>query len=230
MPTENRSSNTEQMVSVPREWVESYAGLLEERCAYKASERVQAVLAQPPAQQQGEPVAWTYLLGGERRFFPTDPRPSHGAHANLITDAQPVYTHADPGEVERLRYKADLYDEVWELATGLGYMNVTTAISSLRAQLAERDEHGFWTHPAWPSTEEELIPYAWFYDRGLDVKQVEFEYDAPETLQAAWYHDGTADCTSWNSTQPAGDGLFIFSIHVTEDGPICVWVRHKVQP
>lgn len=43
------------------------------------------------------------------------------------------------GEVERLRYKAELYDEVWELATGLGYMNVTTAIGTLRAQLAERD-------------------------------------------------------------------------------------------
>lgn len=51
---------------------------------------------------QGEPVAWTYLVGGERRFFPTDPRPSHGAHAHLITEAQPVYTHADPAEVERL--------------------------------------------------------------------------------------------------------------------------------
>lgn len=71
-----------------------------------------------------------------------------------------LYTHADPGEVEsikaardafaqnaidlkgeveRLRYKAELYDEVWELATGLGYMNVTTAISTLRARLGERD-------------------------------------------------------------------------------------------
>lgn len=50
-----------------------------------------------------------------------------------------LYTHPDVGEAERLRYKADLYDEVWELATGLGYMNVTTAISKLRAQLAERD-------------------------------------------------------------------------------------------
>jgi len=27
----------------------------------------------------------------------------------------------------------------------------------------ERDEHGFWTHPAWPSTDEKLIPYAWFF-------------------------------------------------------------------
>lgn len=46
-------SNTEQMVSVPREWVENYAGLLEERCAYEASGRVQALLAQSSAQPQG---------------------------------------------------------------------------------------------------------------------------------------------------------------------------------
>jgi hypothetical protein len=94
----------------------------------------------------------------------------------------------------------------------------------------ERDEYGFWTHPAWPSTDDELIPYSWFDGRSLEIKQVEFEYDASETLQAAWYHDGTADCTGWNPTQPAGDSWFIFSIHDTEDGPICVWVRHKVSP
>ncbi|WP_447733445.1 hypothetical protein [Pseudomonas shirazensis] len=91
-----------------------------------------------------------------------------------------------------------------------------------------RDEHGFWTHPAWPSTDDELIPYSWFDDRGLDINQVDFEYDASETLQAALYQDGTADCTTWNPSQPAGDGWFTFSIHDTEDGPICVWVRHKV--
>lgn len=39
--------------------------------------------------------------------------------------------------IERNQYKAELYDEVWELATGLGYMNVTTAIGELRK---ERDQ------------------------------------------------------------------------------------------
>lgn len=61
----------------------------------------------------------------------------------------------------------------------------------------ERDEHGFWTHPAWPSTEEELIPYAWFYDRGLDVKQVEFEYDAPKPCRQP-------DTTTERQIAPAG--------------------------
>lgn len=84
----------------------------------------------PAPVHQGEPVAWTYLLGGERRFFPTDPRPSHGAHANLITDAQPVYTHADAGESERLQRRI----QNAELALKAQTQNCDT----LRAQLAKR--------------------------------------------------------------------------------------------
>ncbi|WP_430318283.1 hypothetical protein [Pseudomonas nitroreducens] len=38
-----------------------------------------------------------------------------------------------PG-LEQLRYKSELYDEVWELVTGKGYMNVTTAISVLEQE------------------------------------------------------------------------------------------------
>jgi len=90
----------------------------------------------------------------------------------------------------------------------------------------ERDETGCWTHPAWPSTEDELIPYAWFTDRGLEVRERNFEDDAPDELQAAWFASGIADCTAWAPTRPAGDGWFIFSIHDTEDGPVCVWVRY----
>lgn len=93
-----------------------------------------------------------------------------------------------------------------------------------------RDEMGLWTHPQWPSTDEELIPYAWFTDRGLEVRERNFEGDAPDELQAAWFASGIADCSAWSPTQPNGDGWFIFSIHDTDDGPICVWVRHQVTP
>ncbi|WP_221885599.1 hypothetical protein, partial [Pseudomonas aeruginosa] len=53
-----------------------------------------------------------------------------------------------------LRYKAELYDEVWALVTGKGYMNVTTAISVLEserdaalARVAELEQKsaGSWT-------------------------------------------------------------------------------------
>lgn len=92
----------------------------------------------------------------------------------------------------------------------------------------ERDEFGFWTHPQWPSAEDELIPYSWFTERGLEVRETNFEYDAPEELQATWFHDGIPDCTAWEPTPPGGNGWFIFSIHDADDGPICVWVRREV--
>ena len=143
MPTENRSSNTEQMVSVPREWVENYAGLLEERCAYEVSERVQAVLAQPAEQRQGEPVAlsarkdttqhwaepggvhkaegWNAYHEELARLGPlyTHPAPFQQGEPvafyrefvdgreycekPFTNDWTPLYTHAEAGEVERLR-------------------------------------------------------------------------------------------------------------------------------
>jgi hypothetical protein len=92
----------------------------------------------------------------------------------------------------------------------------------------DRDATGFWTHPAWPSTDDELIPYAWFTDRGLEVRERNFEDDATDELQAALFASGIADCSAWTPTEPAGDGWFIFSIHDTEDGPLCVWVRQAV--
>ncbi|MBC3922946.1 hypothetical protein H8S66_08725 [Pseudomonas lurida] len=92
----------------------------------------------------------------------------------------------------------------------------------------ERDAYGYWTHPAWPSTEHELIPYAWFDSRGLEARELAFEYDASEEVQASWLAEGIADCAAWHPTNPHGEGWFIFSIHDTEDGPICVWVRQAV--
>lgn len=103
-------SNTEQMVSVPREWVENYAGLLEERCAYEASERVQAHLAQPAAQHHGEPVAWqdpdndSRMCTAEHKAYALSKGGAPAAALASLT--RPLYTHADPAEVERLRNEA----------------------------------------------------------------------------------------------------------------------------
>ena len=98
------------------------------------------ILDKPAEQHQGEPVA-RVEVGADRNACVTitDNNWLRGLKDKTIHQVVPLYTHADPGEVERLRYKAELYDEVWGLATGLGFMNVTTAISTLRAQLAERD-------------------------------------------------------------------------------------------
>ena len=89
-----------------------------------------------------------------------------------------------------------------------------------------RDDLGHWTHPAWPQDgDENTIPKAWFADNGLEAYIVEFENDAPEALSDAYFELGNPDCTAWQPSLPPGDGWFVFSIHDTEDGPVCIWVR-----
>jgi hypothetical protein len=187
MPTENRSSNTE-MASVPRDWANHYADLLEERCAYEQSELVKAFLAKPAEQPKGEPIQLTavatlvddadggleaswLLEGGTAELF--------AGMTLLVAENAPelcqedggaqVYTHADPGEVERLRFEIEklrfsleahdheavqddcaraenrtLVSEVERLRTAveLAESEALSAIverDDLRAQLAERD-------------------------------------------------------------------------------------------
>src|SRR5690625_3707915 len=83
-----------------------------------------------------------------------------------------------------------------------------------------RDENGFWTHPAWPVADEELIPNAWFAERGLEISIVEMDGDAPEEVAADYFERGESSCAEWEPTRPSGRGWFIFSIHDTEDGPV----------
>lgn len=92
----------------------------------------------------------------------------------------------------------------------------------------ERDEYGHWTHPAWPQDGgENDIPKSWFKNNGLDLAIVEFEHDAPEELANAYFYEGDPEaCRDWTPSNPEGEGWFVFSIHDTEDGPICAWVRH----
>lgn len=94
-----------------------------------------------------------------------------------------------------------------------------------------RDDMGFWTHPAWPDDGEECaLPYSWFAEHGLEFFIVKMENDGPEGLFETWADEGVCDCTPWVPSKPAGDGWFTFSIHDTEDGPICVWARRVVTP
>ncbi|WP_038995132.1 hypothetical protein [Pseudomonas putida] len=93
MPTENRSSNTEQVVSVPRDWAENYAGLLEDRCAYVRAEQVNALLAQPAAQHQGEPVAYWVIdeFGQKKVVLPGSETVARGKARGYAM--RPLYFH-----------------------------------------------------------------------------------------------------------------------------------------
>lgn len=58
---------------------------------------------------QCEPFSWSYKLGGEQRFYPTDPRLSNfGAYAELMSDVEPLFRQAGSeqhqGDPAKLRF------------------------------------------------------------------------------------------------------------------------------
>ncbi|MDA5499862.1 hypothetical protein, partial [Yersinia aleksiciae] len=55
------------------------------------------------------------------------------------------------------------------------------------------------------------------------LEWMECEENAEE-LQAA-YDTGDCNLNIWQPKPPAGDGWFMGSIHDTEDGPVCYWLR-----
>ncbi|MCQ2989015.1 hypothetical protein NLO72_07155 [Pseudomonas tremae] len=67
---------------------------------------------------------------------PANEPPPAFIQAGIDRAVSRISAHLAPlqAEIERHKYKAELYDEVWNLATGLGYMNVTTAIGELRKE------------------------------------------------------------------------------------------------
>ncbi|WP_157192753.1 beta/alpha barrel domain-containing protein [Pseudomonas alkylphenolica] len=87
MPTENRSSNTAQMVSVPREPTPNMLaqGLKADGLLHKWYAMVDAA---PAAQHQGEPVGWTYEDGKE---YTACPDHAHDLRAEGI-ELTPVFS------------------------------------------------------------------------------------------------------------------------------------------
>lgn len=97
---------------------------------------------------------------------------------------------------------------------------------SIQPEEVVRDETGSWTHSKWPGDgEEDAIPKSWFAEHGLDLAIVELEYEEQEVADK-YFEGGGPDFSYWQPSRPAGDGWFIFSIHDTDDGPVCVWVRN----
>lgn len=134
MNTENRSSNTE-MVSVPREWAQHYADLLEDRCGYEKAEQVTAFLAQP-AQHHGEPVALPARKHPVRADYSQDIlAEGWNACLNEIAKMGPLYPRADPGEVVRFGIQVEkllcgALGREWS-ATGI---SIETLVAELKAK------------------------------------------------------------------------------------------------
>ena len=92
----------------------------------------------------------------------------------------------------------------------------------------DRDQCGYWTHPEYEKFcgGREVISTAefneWLTENGL---QWHVEYRDEDEVDPGV--DGY-DISAWHpELSSPGDGWFVGSIHDTEDGAVCIWLRHK---
>ncbi|MDY8913930.1 hypothetical protein UZS93_14015 [Escherichia coli] len=88
----------------------------------------------------------------------------------------------------------------------------------------ERDECGYWTHPVYAEfcDDREYITTdefnVWLNAIGIEWGITYCDED--------YIFDNDGDISAWQPEPPNGDGWFVGSIHDTEDGAVCIWLRN----
>ncbi|KAA0264819.1 hypothetical protein [Hafnia alvei] len=93
--------------------------------------------------------------------------------------------------------------------------------STIQPAEVKRNQEGYWTHPEYEKFcgDREFISTTEF-DVWTKSNNLEWAVDFPdETLSGCHMPE-------WQPEIPDGEGWFVGSIHDTEDGPICIWLRH----
>jgi len=96
---------------------------------------------------------------------------------------------------------------------------------SIKPLNVQRDQYGYWSHPDYLALCDgrESIPTdefnQWMESNGLEWQ---IEYRDEEEIDPSI--DGY-DLSTWLPNAPAGDGWFVGSIHDTDDGAVCIWLR-----
>ena len=99
--------------------------------------------------------------------------------------------------------------------------------NNIEALPVQRDQYGYWTHPSYEEfcAGRESIPSeefnAWLGENGLEWRA---EYRDEDDIDPSV--DGY-DISVWQPSGLKGDGWFVGSIHDTEDGSVCIWLRKK---
>jgi len=105
-------------------------------------------------------------------------------------------------------------------------MTITKAII---AQPVRRDDSGCWTHPDFFIPENESGPAleaefaAWLKSHRLRSAASWMENEVSDEMMAA-YDNGFTDFSAWTPVPP-GKAWFVGSIHDTQAGPVCLWLR-----
>lgn len=95
----------------------------------------------------------------------------------------------------------------------------------IQAHLVERDQFGFWTHPNYPDLADNCSSseaQETLRRLGLELQNVFMESDAPRLYDSA---RSDQRYNEWIPTRPEGAGWFVLSIHDTDNGPVCQYVR-----
>ncbi|HGG6426298.1 TPA: hypothetical protein ACJG67_002815 [Salmonella enterica subsp. enterica serovar Kottbus] len=98
-------------------------------------------------------------------------------------------------------------------------------MSGIKALPVVRDEYGCWTHPEYDKfcADREIIPTGEF-DAWAKAKGLEW---AVSFMDEEEFGSVCADISVWEPEAPEGAGWFVGSIHDTEDGAVCIWLRNK---
>lgn len=89
--------------------------------------------------------------------------------------------------------------------------------NKIEALDVKRDEKGYWTHPEYAkfAGDREMIPIKevdeWLKNNGLLWR---YELIGEDT-----------DVLDWGPCTENDDGWFVGSIHETEYGPVCIWLK-----
>ncbi|EOG4613932.1 hypothetical protein ACLD9I_003560 [Pseudomonas aeruginosa] len=95
----------------------------------------------------------------------------------------------------------------------------------IQAHLVERDQFGFWPHPNYPDLADNCSSneaQETLRRLGLELQTVFMESDAPRLYDSARSDQRYSE---WIPTRPEGSGWFVLSIHDTDNGPVCQYVR-----
>ncbi|HBO3152048.1 TPA: hypothetical protein L4S11_003825 [Pseudomonas aeruginosa] len=95
----------------------------------------------------------------------------------------------------------------------------------IQAHLVERDQFGFWTNPNYPDLADNCSSseaQETLRRLGLELQNVFMESDAPRLYDSARSDQRYSE---WIPTRPEGAGWFVLSIHDTDNGPVCQYVR-----